>query len=203
MSHYPLLYPGARAVFPPRLFGSVGYYRRMCRFEDVVIDYGMRFDKRMKSVHRFSIIDAPGIQTITVPVSKPAGPVRWCDVTVSDHGKWWLSIHNALATAYSRTPFFEFYIDRIVSLLSQDSVGMKVTELCARADTMVRKILDIEFTTLPENSGIIDLRQTDLDSAVIPPYWQLRQAEKGFVPGLSVLDLIFNLGPEACLYLAE
>ncbi len=203
MSHYPLLFPGARAVFPPMLFGTVGYYRQMCRFEDVSVDYGMRFDKRMKSVHRFNIIDAPGVQVLTVPVSKPGGPVRWCDVTVSDHGKWWLSMPNALATAYSRTPFFEFYIDRIAPLLSQDSVGMPVTELCARADALVRKILDIEFTPLPENAAIVDCRKSDFETSVIPPYWQLRQSEKGFVPGLSVLDLIFNLGPEACLYLAE
>jgi hypothetical protein len=33
------------------------------------------------------------------------------------------------------------------------------------------------------------------------PYWQVRGAVQGFTPNLSVLDLIFNLGPEAPLYL--
>ena len=61
MSHYPLLCPGTRALLPPRLFGSVEYYRLMSRFENVEVDGSMRFDKRMKSVHRFSIIDAPGV----------------------------------------------------------------------------------------------------------------------------------------------
>ena len=207
MRHYPLLYPGATAVLPPQLFGAVEYYRLMSRFDSVFVDASMRFDKRMKSVHRFSIVDAPGVQTLTVPVSKPAGPVRWCDATVSDHGKWWLSMPNALATAYSRSPFFEYYIDRFLPLLSQDSVGLPVTELCARADSIVRQILDIDCSMVDvfPSAGVKDYRRSDFGAELAPasPYWQLRASERGFTPGLSVLDLIFNLGPEACLYLAE
>lgn len=203
MRHYPLLYPATKLLLPPRLFGPVEYYRLMSRFEYVAVDAAMRFDKRMKGVHRFSIIDAPGIQQLTVPVSKPSGPVRWCDVTVSEHGKWWLSLPNALATAYSRTPFFEFYIDRFLPLLSQDSVGMPVTELCARADALVRRILDMECMPGEGKGATADYRHTDFEALPTAPYRQLRQAEKGFVSGLSVLDLIFNLGPEACLYMAE
>lgn len=203
MRHYPLLCPGAALLLPPMLFGPVEYYRLMSRFEYVKVDDTMRFDKRMKSVHRFSIVDAPGVQLLTVPVSKPGGPVRWCDVTVSDHGKWWLSIPNALATAYSRTPFFEFYIDRFMPLLSQDSVGLPVTVLCDRADALVRRILDIDYADTAGAASVADYRRTDFEEIPAMPYPQLRQDEKGFVPGLSVLDLIFNLGPEACLYLAE
>lgn len=205
MRHYPLLCPGACALLPPQLFGRVEYYRLMSRYESVRIDDGMRMDKRMKSVHRFDIVDAPGIQTLTVPVSKPAGPVCWRDAVVSEHGKWWASMPNALATAYSRTPFFEFYIDRFLPLLSRDVVGMPVTELCARADALVRDILDISFVDAADGAETVDYRRADFVTVLgpLPPYWQLRQAEKGFVPGLSILDLIFNKGPEACLYLAE
>lgn len=203
MRHYPLPCPGTTLLLPPKLFGPVEYYRLMSRFEYVKVDDTMRFDKRMKSVHRFSIVDAPGVQLLTVPVSKPDGPVRWCDVTVSDHGKWWLSLPNALATAYSRTPFFEFYIDRFLPLLSQDSVGMPVTELCARADTLVRHILDIEYMADIVTGKTYDCRRTDFDAMPATPYPQLRQLEKGFVPGLSILDMIFNLGPESCLYMSE
>ena len=35
----------------------------------------------------------------------------------------------------------------------------------------------------------------------IPPYYQVRQGQLGFIGGLSILDLLFNLGPEALLYL--
>ena len=35
----------------------------------------------------------------------------------------------------------------------------------------------------------------------LPPYWQVREDKLGFISGLSVLDLIFNLGPEAVVYL--
>lgn len=42
-----------------------------------------------------------------------------------------------------------------------------------------------------------DTRFTDL----IEPYWQVRMDSLGFQPNLSILDLIFNLGPEAAIYL--
>ena len=97
MRHYPLLYPGATAVLPPQLFGAVEYYRLMSRFDSVFVDASMRFDKRMKSVQRFSIVDAPGVQTLTAPVSKPAGPVCWCGSSWSAQGEWWLAVHYGLA----------------------------------------------------------------------------------------------------------
>ena len=71
MRHYPLLYPGATAVLPPQLFGAVEYYRLMSRFDSVFVDASMRFDKRMKSVHRFSIVDAPGVQTPPFRLTAP------------------------------------------------------------------------------------------------------------------------------------
>lgn len=49
----------------------------------------------------------------------------------------------------------------------------------------------------------LDLRRTP-DTALAPyalaaPYWQVRAASLGFIPGLSIVDLLFNLGPEAQL----
>lgn len=204
MKHYPLLYPGTEVLLPPQLFGSVAYYRLMSRYERARVDTELRFDKRFKSVHRFAIVDAPGVQLLTVPVAKPAGECVWNDVTVSDHGKWWLPMPNALATAYSRTPFFEFYIDRLLPLFSEDIVGLPVTELCARADAIVRGVLCME-----DSDGIVtdtdDYRRRPFDEVLgePAPYSQLRSGTIGFTGGLSVLDLIFNMGPESCLYLTE
>ena len=35
----------------------------------------------------------------------------------------------------------------------------------------------------------------------VGPYWQVRGREHGFIGNLSVLDLLFNMGPEAALLL--
>lgn len=206
MSHFPDLFPDKILLLPPRLFGDVSYYCLMAGASAAYIDSAMPYNRHEKGVHRFAIVDAPGLRHLTVPVSRPAGvdlPLKWSDIVVSDHGKWWLSMPNALATAYSRSPFYEYYIHRFSSLLSADSVGMSVTELCKLANAEVADILQLETNIISEISSIpsADFRRVDIDSAVpVVPYWQMRP---GFTPHLSVLDLIFNMGPEAPLYLAE
>ena len=203
MSNYPCIAPGTTLLLPPQLFGHVDYYRLMSRYERAYIDTSMLFDKRLKSTHRFDIVDAPGKVSLTVPVSKSGGRVPWSEVTVSDHGKWWLSMPNALATAYSRSPFYEYYADAVLSILSDRYIGAPITAMCGDADTLVRRILDIDTQIVDKPSEpTADYRRAAIDTPSSAPYWQLRTLQRGFTPHLSILDLIFNLGPEACLYLA-
>lgn len=83
--------------------------------------------------------------------------------------------------------------------------AIDVIELDRRADAVVRSILGmdnvVEWSAVPDGMEYVDLRRFDFDSVQTPPYRQLRADRLGFVGGLSVLDLIFNLGPEAALYL--
>lgn len=195
---------GVVAVLPPRLFASCDYYALMARYERVVVDTAMRYDKRQKSVHRFTIAEAAGTANLTVPVSRPEGAfatgnLRWDAVTISAHGRWWETMPSTLATAYGRSPFFEFYIDRLMPVFSEPE-GQPVTTLDLEADAIVRRILSLDTEVLTEVPAdaveIHDFRLAPLPS-LTRPYWQLHSASQP----LSVLDLIFNAGPEAVLYL--
>lgn len=185
-------------IFPLRLFPSTGYYAAMNRCSEVAFAIDARYNKADKDTHRFTIADTRGPLSLTVPVHRLPGARTWEQVTVSDHGRWWETMPIALESAYGRTPYFEFYIDRLMPLFSPEPIA--VSELCLRADAIVRRMLNITpRIVLPSEAsdttiyipGAIDL----------PPYWQVRAQELGFIPGLSVLDLIFNLGPEAQIYL--
>lgn len=211
MSSPLIIHPqGTVATLPPRLFGSVAYYALLARFPAVYIDYDMRYDKRAKQTHRFAICGNNGPLNLTVPVSRPKGAflqgnLRWSDILVSAHGEWWDTIYTALCSAYGRTPFFEFYIDRLRPAFVPRPLAdiEKLTELSRFADTAVRSILGLE-TINAEAPGTeeFDYRQTDIDALYPPrPYWQVRGDSMGFTAGLSILDLIFNLGPEAPVYL--
>lgn len=212
MSSPLLKYGGERLlILPPQLFGSVGYYAIMSKYENVAIDYALRYDKRNKNVHRFSIADTRGALNLTVPVSRPAGAfesggLRWCDVDVSAHGRWWELIPTALESAYGRTPFFEFYIDRFMPLFDPRPLSgvEKITDLCQRADKIVRAVLGIESRIIAPteaDAAIVDdyRRMLSFPSDGLPDYWQVRSDRLGFIRDLSVLDLIFSLGPEAPL----
>ena len=203
-----VIYPDRKASVPPMLFGPAEYYAAVARYGSTAVDTRLRYDKRNKAVHRYDIADTRGRLTLTVPVSKPSaeheGPRLWADMQVSAHGRWWEVHAAALESAYGRTPYFEHYFPKFEALPLAEPEG--VMDLCLRADAIVREILGIAPAEGSDESDESDKSDwSDLsdrsDFGGVRPYHQVRQAELGFIAGLSVLDLIFNVGPEAPLFL--
>ena len=199
-------YPSTRVVLPPRYCGSIGYYAVMSAYGDVMIDSSIPFNKRSKEVHRAEIADTRGRLRLTVPIAKPdsSSSARWSDIRVSSHGEWWAVHLTALESAYGRTPYFEFYIDRFSRFFTPRSDGdERITDLTAGIDHEIRRILGIA----PDGSQSVAVTDTvDYTSGNLPElpdieYYQIRADRLGFIPGLSILDLIFNMGPESPLIL--
>lgn len=205
-------------ILPPRLLPPAAYYRLAASFPRAVIDWSGRFDRTDKTTHRFEIADTRGRLMLTVPIAKPAPGAKWADVTLSDHGRWQETLPTALESAYGRTPFFEFYADRFIPLISTAGSATRLIDFAAALDAQVRDILTLPAHTLvhtpvaPQEgvrmtpsawdscgTGASVGQAMAVDS--VGPYWQVRQDRFGFIPGLSILDLIFNLGPEAPLLL--
>lgn len=196
------------AIFAPQYFGSVAYYAEIAACKRAVIDTGMRYDKRFKSAHRCVIADTRGSLALTVPVSKPEGARHWNQTRVSHHGEWWTTHLASLETAYGRTPFFEFYIDRFKPWLAP--IDMTVTEMDCGIDAVVRRALGIDTdvayadaSSLIDGDEAIDLRRSGFGDVASVPYYQVRAHKLGFLQGMSILDLIFNMGTEAPLVLAQ
>ena len=270
-------------TLPIQYFGSVEYYALMSAFGRVVIDDTVRYDKRFKSAHRMTVADTHGPICLTVPVVKPSrqrlvtdclnGNLTWHDVAVSSHGSWCRSVEETLASAYGRTPFFEYYIDRLrpffdeTAVSSFDSVAsldMALNRvicdiLCFNNEIFAKSQLETplfvksnensckeaKHDTLPHNpagktsntplvapsspilqhitsrctqtpltSPVTQTPGTEADIYVSPDrlkhitsqlpkleYYQVRNRKHGFISSLSILDLIFNLGPESPLHL--
>lgn len=208
----PLIrYTDSTIALPTQYFGSIAYYAVLAAHSRVIIHNGMKYDKRFKSTHRMAIADTRGVLELTMPVSKPesSSAASWNNITVSDHGNWWNIQLTALESAYGRTPFFEFYIDSFADFFKKEVCGANLTTHNAAIDQTVRNLLGldnevtyIESRELPE--GISDLRRCDFSSLTeVTPYYQVRASELGFISNLSILDLLFNLGPESPLYLKK
>lgn len=220
MAHFGQI--DAAVTLPMKYFGTVEYYALMGAYRHVVIDDSARYDKRQKETHRMTIIDTHGVKQLTVPVSKPdnvKGILHWSDIAISRHGQWWHVIAETLASAYGRTPFFEFYIDRFRPFFSPSTPEEypDVASLCRAADGAVRALLgfdniieyksettDISRPAAPLPAALHPVAPPPASPDILPPskdYYQVRRDKFGFVPGLSILDLIFNMGPEAPLIL--
>ncbi len=206
-----VVYPDTTVLLPPRYYGSITWYAALASCGNAVVDYNMPFNKRMKETHRCDIVDTHGVLSLTLPIEKPhdhQGRLSWSDIGVSPHGDWWNVHRVSLESAYGRTPFFEFYIDRFMPVLRRGVLND--FPLLADVDRLIdREIRDILLlppdndTIVPTGNNVLDLRNADFAPTDFPPYYQVRADILGFTPGLSILDLIFNLGPESPLYLRD
>lgn len=193
-------------LLPPRFMGSVAYYSHIMHAPSVVIDSHTRFDKRQKATHRTAIADANGVINITVPIEKNEmrGHTTWADILISGHGGWWKVALTALKSAYGRTPFFEYYLDDFEPFFTSEWVGRSVSDYDEQLDRLLRRLLQIPtpvgYARQPDEE-YVRLLSPDTRPEPFEPYYQVRSHRQGFIPNLSVVDLLFNLGPEAPLML--
>ena len=185
-------------VFYPALAPGAAFYAALARCDRAGVAMRAPFDKRCKLTHRYDICDTRGRLALTVPIVPPHGipHARWTDIAISGHGRWQAVHAVTLASAYGRTPFYEYYIDRLLPALLPD----EGTPLAGQIIAMNRAVCSILLIDT-EIDYDFDAATEPMPEPLAVPYWQIRRAEHGFMPGLSVLDLIFNLGPEAALYI--
>lgn len=204
-----IIYPESTAVFSPAYYGTIDYYATLAKYGCAVIDYSSRFDKRLKSTHRTTIADVNRELSLTVPIEKPVSLTKatWGDIRLSSHGEWWHVHRVSIESAYGRTPFFEYYIDRFAEFLDKNVLSKHPTlqSLDTAINTVICDILGIETNIRShcDKEEYADFRFNNFPLLNPVEYYQVRQSEFGFIPHLSILDLIFNMGPEAPLILIK
>ena len=167
--------------------------------------------------NRCVIATAQGPLPLTIPTESNGGEkCLMRDVRISDHGNWRHLHWNALEAAYRQSPFFEYYADDFRPFYEKkfDFLVDYNEQLCQ----LVCQLIDIDtsfqrtdsYIAKPSNT-IIDLRDAihpkkelmDDASFSAVPYYQVFQERLGFLPNLSIIDLLFNMGPEAILVLQK
>lgn len=209
-SPFPL-WPERVVALAPLYFPGAAYYSLIAACGKTVVDTSLPYDKRRKETHRCVIADTRGELSLTVPIEKPVfrNKPTWNDVRLSAHGEWWDKHLTAIESAYGRTPYFEFYIDRLMPFFSRETVDnyRDVVTLNKAINKEICAILSISepvYEPAPTLIAENDYRRTPLIRTNPPvKYHQVRQSTLGFIGDLSILDLIFNMGPEAQRVLLE
>ena len=115
---------------------------------------------------------------------------------------------KSLQTAYENSPFYEYYIDDIESLLKKRFVYL--VDLNLACHDFINTALDLEKTIQRSTEFTKQMDQGDYrfiaNAKVEPnfrldPYYQLFTKYEKFVPHLSILDLLFMVGPASSVYL--
>ena len=165
--------------------------------------------------NRCMIVDANGPLALTIPTEKTIEEkCLMRDIRISEHGNWRHRHWNALEAAYRHTPFFLYYEDDFRPFYEKRHTflydfNLELTEL-------VCTLIGIDTRLQPTavyggGQPLIDLREaihpklswhTDTDFTPAE-YYQVFKEKHGFIPNMSIVDLLFNMGPESILTLHE
>ena len=157
--------------------------------------------------NRCNIAAANGVMPMSIPVEHSSKEKTLTkDIRISPHGDWQRQHWRSLVSAYNTTPFFEYYADDFAPFYHK-----KYNFLLDFNTELLQKILalfDIEkqlnFTTeytVDYEEKAVDLRNEihpkRIDNFVAKKYYQVFDQKNGFLPNLSSVDLLFNMGNEA------
>ena len=190
--------------FPITYFGPISWYSRLLRTENWRIDDTEHYVKQTTRNHCL-IATANGVQKLTVPVEKPSrsenGALLTREVRLSDHGKWRTEHWNAICTAYGESPFFDYYADDLRPFFDR-----RDWEFLFDYDMAIfEKMLELIEGSRNEEQGTRSEERGARNHFTLhtphSTYWQVYQQRHGFLPDLSILDLLCCMGPEAILYL--
>jgi len=210
------------AYFPP-----IEYFVAIANSKAVEIESGEMYQKQSYRT-RCHINGANGLLVLTLPVLRSAAKgeesshkIPTSDLKI-DYSKPWLLQHKrALEAAYMSSPFFEYYMDDIYEILcsGEESLLQMNTLLTVKIAELIGIETPISLSDgnfiVPgceflKEKGIEDFRDSIHPKKpallmerlkINKPYWQVFSAKQGFVPNLSVLDLLFNEGPNAISFL--
>jgi len=162
--------------------------------------------------NRCRILGANGPEILTVPVESASfRKTRIKDVKI-DYSKRWQQIHiRAFTSAYRSSAYFEYFFDMIEMLINTREkylldLNMKSLEIVMRIIGLT-KPLEFSSHFEPVDDNPDDFRYKISPKIITPEnlifkeYFQVFSNKFGFVPDLSILDLVFNAGPDSINYL--
>jgi len=189
----------------------VDYFMVLTNAHYAVIEQHEYYQKQTYR-NRCRIAGANGAMDLIIPVEKTANiksTVR--DIRISGHNDWQRQHWKAISSAYFSSPFFEYYLDEFHPFYEKKwlflwdfnmEIQNKIFELLEIypeldftdkfMDKTEENMLDLRLQFHPKKQPVLK----------IPSYYQVFENKFGFISGLSIIDLLFNMGNESLLWLS-
>jgi hypothetical protein len=180
-------------ILPTTYFGPVEWYRRFCsNSSDVLLEVMESFPKQTYR-NRCTIGTPDGPLTLSVPVKRADSKQLTRDVEISYQQKWQHQHWIALKSAYKRTPYFDYYADFLRPFYEKETRFL--VDFNEEIHGVVRQLLmnKVSLAHSPMAGGLPLLCRT--------AEWQGQDLEYCFGDGCSILDMLFEYGPETIIRL--
>jgi hypothetical protein len=197
------------AVIHPAYFLNIETMAWAAQCEQVILEVCDNYQKQTYR-NRCLIAHSNGSLTLTIPIkhSKTGQRQKMSQVVPEDSFTWQRDHWRSIQTAYRTSPYFEFYEDDLASLFKDAPKSLLqlnldifyiLSELIG-IDATISKT--VQYELIPETTDARFLINCKRKPKVhFAPYTQVFGNLHGFLPNISVLDLLFNEGPNSISYL--
>lgn len=207
------------AYLPP-----VSYFCCMMAADSVLIDGHEHYVKQTYR-NRANIATSSGMMSLTIPVEHGRGEkMSVGNLKISEHGNWRHLHWQALQAAYDKSPFFEYYADDFRPFYEQKD-ECSLFDYNWRLQELVCSLVGLDCHVEQTSRYVAEGEFVDLRNVITPKsrdanciakemydclaegeglrgkYYQVFAERNGFLPDLSIVDLLFNMGPESLVVL--
>lgn len=195
----------------------IEYYSKLLSYGIIYIEQHDNYTKQTYR-NRCNIIGPGGVLPLSIPTVRPDTPkCPMKDIRISDHGNWRHLHWNAIESAYNNTPFFEYYKDDFAPFYEKKYEFL--FDFNEELRRLICELIDMEPNIRYTSAYKADFAKHEVDfrevihpkkdvaledpEFVVQPYYQVFEAKHGFLPNASIIDLLFNMGPESVLVLQK
>ena len=193
------------AYLPP-----VEYFGLILNFENVIIEDSESYQKQSFR-NRTQILSANGLLPLSIPICQHKSDILIKDIRIDYKTSWQRNHWRSIQSAYNNSPYFLYYQDFLIPFFQKKSTflfdfNFEITLLfmnLLKIDKQIRftgnfiasygDAFDCRNTIHPKKSSLPDYR-----FKLKQPYYQVFETKLDFIPNLSILDLLFNEGANAC-----
>lgn len=196
------------AILNTAYFPNIQYFTKLLKFDKIVLECHDTYAKQTYR-NRCEIMTANGVLPLSIPVIRKNHTIVK-DVRIDFTENWQINHKRAIISAYKNSAYFEHYFPYF-----EEFFALKEKYLLDYNCKILNKFIDsfsfpINYV-LSESFCSADINQIDYRDKIHPKqsknaidthfkafeYYQVFSHKFGFVPNLSIIDLLFNEGPLA------
>ncbi|WP_428742505.1 WbqC family protein [Tenacibaculum sp.] len=199
------------SLFIPTYFAPISQYAAIYQSDAITFELEDNYQKQTYR-NRCYIYGANGKLALNIPVKHKAkeGRKKTKDTIVENDFPWQQQHYKSLQSAYRSSPFFEFFEEDLLRIFNKKYTFLQ--DLNIDSHLFVTDVLqmDQEFsktTNYEITPGIFDYRSLAIAKKGVEiemdTYIQMFDDKHGFIPNLSILDILFMEGPNTISFLEK